>query len=640
MRCPLETREIRAMDSFRLTRDDCVGLAKSAVDAHTLGLAALRVLLDECGVRAVLADPSVCEAFSLPEAPACTDAIELWIRSHRVTVLGLSYRLDPTDAVDFVHQVLRFLIQRRLFRAMGGPIHGVVFAGLPEACVRVKRLAPEVLAVFRGGEDPEETLRGFGIETTRLPRALAETLAYDRDRIAFGQRLIADGAYHTLGPVDRSGYPGFGTASDSVVERLRHGVRRGLPPLIRAHAGPYLPDRADAVRLFLDWARRLAEAGLLDVLSIGTSQLTQSRFGEDWTGLANGGGVPLNSPEEFADVWRVSRPMLVRTYAGTRHMRQLADMYERTIHMAWHTLSFWWFCELDGRGPYSVRENLRHHFDVLDYVASVGKPFEPNVPHHFAFRGADDVSCIAAGFLAAKAARRAGIRHLILQIMLNTPRFTSGYHDLAKARALLRLVRELEDDSFRVIVQPRGGLDYFSPDENTAKAQLAAVTALMDDIEPRDAASPPIIHVVGYSEGCRLADPEVINESIRITRQALTEYRRLRAKGEIDDMTDHPGVAARTEELVSEVRVIVRALEQHLPDLYSPRGFYEVLSRGAFPLPELCACRAEFARATQWRTRPWRGGVCVTDTSGRPVSAAQRVEILATQGPPDREPSP
>jgi hypothetical protein len=39
-----------------------------------------------------------------------------------------------------------------------------------------------------------------------------------------------------------------------------------------------------------------------------------------------------------------------------------------------------------------------------------------------------------------------------------------------------------------------------------AKAQLAAVTAMMDDIEPQDEGSPQIIHVVSYSEAFRLAD--------------------------------------------------------------------------------------------------------------------------------------
>ena len=53
--------------------------------------------------------------------------------------------------------------------------------------------------------------------------------------------------------------------------------------------------------------------------------------------------------------------------------------------------------------------------------------------------------------------------------MLNTPRFTWGIQDLAKSRAMLKLVKELEDSHFRVVLQPRAGLDYFSADLDKAK---------------------------------------------------------------------------------------------------------------------------------------------------------------------------
>jgi len=311
---------------------------------------------------------------------------------------------------------------------------------------------------------------------------------------------------------------------------------------MRAHVGPYLPDRIEAVHLFLDWIRQLAQAGLLDVLSIGTSQLTQSNFGEDWGNQPNGGGVPINSSQEFRAIWEAARPMLVRTYAGTKNIPQLARLYEDTIHIAWHALSFWWFSQIDGRGPYPMRESLRQHIETLRFIASSGKPFEPNIPHHFAFRGADDVTYVVSAVLAARTAKALGVRHFILQNMLNTPKSTWGVQDLAKSRAMLQLVRELEDEGFQAILQPRAGLDCFSHDLDKAKVQLAAVSALMDDIEPHDPISPPMIHVVSYSEASHLADPPVVNESIQITRAAIEEYRRLRARGKVPDMSRHPEV--------------------------------------------------------------------------------------------------
>lgn len=612
----------------RITRADCVGLARPALDAHTLGLISLAQLLGECGYRCVLADGVTCTYLNAPDAPENLDGIGRWITAHAITVLGLSYRLDPQDGVRVAARLMNGLTIRRLLKEQGGPIRAVYFAGLPKTCALVRQHVEGVAATFEGDETAAETLERLGVETTAIPKEIATGVRYDEDRLAFGRDLIRKGAYLAVKPANRSGYPEFGTPRDTLVARLRHGVQHGLPPLVRAHAGPFLPDRAAAVRLFLEWTRQLAASGHLDILSIGTSQLTQSNFGEDWADKPNGGGVPLNSPEEFAAVWRAARPMLVRTYAGTKNIRALAQMYEGKISIAWHALSLWWFCRLDGRGPYSLRDNLDRQFDALRYIAATGKPYEPNVSHHFAFRGADDVTYIVAVVLAARAAKAVGIRNLILQVMLNTPRATWGVQDLAKARATLTLVRELEDGAFRVILQPRGGLDYFSPRQEKAKAQLAAVTTLMDDIEPHDQGSPPLIHVVSFSEGYELADPLVIAESIMITRYALDAYRRLRRKGDIDDMTKHPDVKTRTEELLSEARTIIHAIEAAILEPYTAEGLYQTFAMGFLPVPYLWECREEFAKATRWQTRLVRGGVRVVNDSGAPVSAEERVAAI------------
>ncbi|GAH73160.1 unnamed protein product, partial [marine sediment metagenome] len=254
---------------------------------------------------------------------------------------------------------------------------------------------------------------------------------YDAALQSFGRDVVETGDWASVAPVDRQTSPAFGMKREKVVDRIEHGRKSGLPPLMRAHAGPYQPNRRQAVELFESWCRQLAHVGVLDVLSIGTSQLTQARFGEDWSGRPNGGGVPINSPDEYERIWQAARPMLVRTYAGTRGIPALAAMYEETMNIAWHALSLWWFSRIDGRGPNSVLENLHEHFEALRLIASAGKPYEPNVSHHFAFRGADDVTYVVSAVLAARAAKRVGIRDLILQIMLNDPKYTWGVNDLA-----------------------------------------------------------------------------------------------------------------------------------------------------------------------------------------------------------------
>jgi len=218
-----------------------------------------------------------------------------------------------------------------------------------------------------------------------------------------------------------------------------------------------------------------------------------------------------------------------------------------------------------------------------------------------------------------------GIRHLVLQNMLNTPKYTWGIQDLAKSRAMLTLARELEDERFSVFLQPRGGLDYFSHDLDKARAQLAAVTALMDDIEPNNPGSPDVIHVVSYSEASHLADPDVVDESVKITRQALTEYRKLRAKGEIDDMSRHAEVTARTEELLAQARTVLAFIESVFPDPYTAEGLYRIFASGFLAVPYLWECRDEFRHAVQWPTKAIRGSVKVVDDQGVPIPVIDRM---------------
>jgi hypothetical protein len=604
---------------------DRLGIVKPGVDAHLLGVTSVAELLEECGCAVTVAPDEVCRAANHPEGAGASDTIELWIRSSRITRLGYSYRLSPENGTDLFDRLVRQLERRSLFVGQGGPIAALYFAGLPDACRLARTRVSRLAACFDGEETPAETLARLGIRQALLPQETGRALTYDQDRLRFGEEIVRRGDYLGVRPPDRSGYPGYGQESDTLVARLGHAARTDGLPLTRAHMGPYLGDRDEAVRTFLQWTRTLAASGHLDVLSIGTSQLTQARFGEPWGDEPNGGGVPLASQAEFADAWRAARPMLVRAYAGSKDVAAMARTLERTIHNAWHALSLWWFCRIDNRGPLGLRENLDGQLAALRHAAASGTPYEPNVPHHFAFRGADDATYVVSGYLAARAAKEVGIRTLVAQTMLNTPKSTWGVQDLAKARALLALLRELEDRSFRVVLQPRAGLDYFSADPQRAKAQLAAVTALMDDIEPGDTASPPIVHVVSWSEAVRFADPPVIVESARITRHALAEHRKLRARGMVDDMDRDPEVQARTRELLAESRAVIRAIEESVPDPWSAGGLYTVFAAGFLPVPYLWECRDELAAAVAWRTRSIRGSVRLVDERGVPLTVEERI---------------
>lgn len=609
---------------MNVQNDEIFGFIKPSLDVHTLGITTISNLLKDCGYKTVIASNEICEAVENINKVNNLSIVKSWILKNNITSLGFSYRLDPNEAKDLFCRLYYQLVDYKIFAENGGVLRNIFFAGLPDACNLIKNEFGDRVTVFPGDETPIESLTMLGVPSFKFPSDLKQNNEYDLMRWNFAKSIISNEHYKLITPQDHLGYYDAGTYNDSILKRLEYCRKRNSLPIIRAHAGPYNTNRLEAIREFKSWAKTLAQKGLLDVLSIGSSQLTQSNFGENWDNLPNGGGVPINSEVEYREIWEAAKPMLVRTYAGTKNIVKLAEMHERSLNISWHALSFWWFCEIDGRGRNTVLENLKEHFETIKYIASTNKPLEPNVPHHFAFRGADDITFIISGYLAIKSAKKLGIKNVIIQNMLNTPKYTWGVQDIAKARALLKLVRELEDGNFKTYLQLRAGLDFFSPDIDKAKIQLAYVTALMDDIEPENNNSPEIIHVVSYSEAVRLATPEIINESIQITLDSLYEYRRLRREGKIANMCYDKELDLRTDELYFEAKEGIELLEKHIKNLYSPEGLYEVLNKGFFPLPYLIDNNNKYFNATQYRTALKNGGIRVVDDNGNIIRTKDR----------------
>ena len=603
---------------------DVFGFIKPLVDVHTMGVYTMANLLRDCGYKVYISKDDVNEAVEQIQKINNYSFVKSWILKNGITRLGFSYRLDPKEGCDYFMKLYHHLKGDNMFVVDGGILQQVFFAGLPDSCDMVKGKTNGDVLVFPGNESPAESLSMLRVPEDLIPETLSPNNMYDNMRWDFAKKLIESERYNIEQPLDHFGYAECGGEKDSYVSRLRYATEKHTLPIVRTHSGPYNPNRAEALKEYNSWCRDLASSQLLDVLSIGSSQLTQSHFGEDWEGKANGGGVPVNSEMEYRIIRENAKPMLVRTYSGTKDVPSLAKIHEKSLNIAWHALSFWWFDELDGRGQNSLLDNLKEHFETIRWIATTGKPVEPNVPHHFAFRGADDITYIISGYLAAKACKKLGIRHLILQNMLNTPKFTVGVQDLAKGRAMLKLVKELEDGRFRVSLQTRAGLDYFAPDLEQAKIQLASVTCLMDDLEPDNDNSPEIIHVVNYCEAVRLATPPVIKESIRITLNALHEYRRARSSGTIPNMKYDKDVNDREELLYGEAKSAISLMEKAMPNLYTPEGFYKVFVEGFLPVPYLMDQKRKFSKATMWHTAIKNGGVFVVNEEGRIINTVDR----------------
>lgn len=610
---------------------DVFGFIKPLVDVHTMGVYTIANLLRDCGYRVYVSNDDVNEAVEQIQKINNYSLVKNWIVKNGITRLGFSYRLDPQEGCDYFMSLYHQLKGDNMLAANGGQLQQVFFAGLPDTCEMVKGKTDGEVLVFPGNESPIESLSMLHVPEGLMPAALNQNNPYDNMRWDFAKKLIESERWKLEPPLDHLGYPECGKENDTFVARLEYAKKKHSLPIIRTHSGPYNPNRMEALKEYKSWCRILAQSQLLDVLSIGSSQLTQSNFGENWEGMANGGGVPVNSEAEYVAIRENAKPMLARTYSGTKDVPGLAKIHERALNISWHALSFWWFDELDGRGHNSLLDNLKEHFDAVHWIVTSGKPVEPNVPHHFAFRGADDITYIITGFLAAKACKKMGVKHLILQNMLNTPKYTTGVQDLAKGRTMLKLVRELEDNTFHVSLQSRAGLDYFAPDLEEAKVQLAAVTCLMDDLEPENENSPEIIHVVNYSEAVRLATPPIIKDSIRITLNALREYRLARALGKVPNMKYDNEVKERETALYNEAKEAIGMMENAVPNLYTPEGFYKVFVEGFLPVPYLMDQKRKFTKATMWHTAIKNGGISVVDDEGKVINTIDRYRKIISQ---------
>jgi hypothetical protein len=614
---------------MKINENDIFGFIRPNVDAHTLGISTISKLLTDCGYRVEIGNSDITLAVEEISKLNNISFLKQWIISNRITQLGFSYRLDPQNALNNFGKIYSLLSDGNLMERNGGPIKGLYFAGLPESCNKIEKEYNGEVIVFIGDETPFETLRKIGVPESKISNEITIGSDYDINRLEFARKVITEGKYLNRVPIDRSGYTGFGTKQDKVINRIQYARIKNQLPLIRVHVGPYNPNYFEALKEYKSWLKILSKSGFLDIVSIGSSQLSQSDFGTEWGEKPNGGGVPINSEQDLINIWDASRPMLVRTYAGTRNIPNLAHIYEKTINIAWHALSFWWFCQIDGRGPHTVQYNLEEHLATLKIIAQSDKPFEPNIPHHFSFRGADDYTYVLSGYLAAKTAKKYGIRHFIIQTMLNTPKYTWGIQDLAKARSLLFLVKSLEDSNFKTYLQPRAGLDYFSPEIDKAKIQLASVSAMMDDIDPLNKYSPDIIHVVSYSEAIHLATPDIINDSIKITFQAIEDYRIQKALGKVENMAYHKETHERTNDIIREIKKIELMIDMHYKDPYSPIGLYEIFRDGLLPVPYLWEGRDEFKNAVKWNTSLVKGAVKVVDETGIPINPSVRIaEIL------------
>jgi uncharacterized protein (TIGR01319 family) len=334
--------------------------------------------------------------------------------------------------------------------------------------------------------------------------------------------------------------------SDYLLERIQQVRERESRPIIRAHIGI----AAETIEPTIKAIEKLADAGNFEIVSLAPDQTSQELLAKFIRGeedpskyLAGQGGAPIRTIEDLkrlkAATQRGNFPM-TRIYTGTDELVALAHLWEEHLNICFPAVPIFFYNELDGRGPISIRDAFDEHFRTIEYWASVGKPLEINDPHQWGLRYASDDMQVTDHILCAVIALKKGIKVYVQQMMFELPPEISAMDDLAGMKAAYELAEPLTRKfDFKILKQTRSGLPSFPPNLNEAKGHLAFGIYTQLYMEP------DILHVVTHSEAHHEASADDIIESCEITKQVCWDF----IKGNVPQIWSDPIIKDRIREL-------------------------------------------------------------------------------------------
>jgi hypothetical protein len=485
-------------------------------------------------------------------------------------VIGISYRLTPENA--------QFLLEElgSMFKAAGfiGKKR-IMFGGTPPVAEVAK--AFDYIDVIFSGEESGYELRA----------ALR------------GEKLQAQSA---------ASFP------QSALERIQW---KQPYPLLRHHFGP----PAQSIQPTLEGIAQIAEAGVLDVISLGADQDAQANFFRP--ALQNpkskgAGGVPIRTEADLVALYEASRRgnyPLLRSYSGTADHLKYAELLVRTINNAWCATSLFWFNAMDGRGTSSLETSITEHQALMRWHGERNIPVEGNESYHWGMRDAPDSVVCASAYIYAYNAKKVGVKDYILTYMFQSPPHLSNTMDLARCLAILELSDTFAGSEFRIWLQARTGLLSHPVDMRRARAHLAQSTMLQMAVRPH------LIHVVGHTEAHHAATADEVIESALMVQEVVETS--LRGN---PDMTADPQVQARKRQLVEETHLLLEAIkslgETSLDPLGDPSVLAKAVEIGLMDAPQLVNNSYAPGRV---QTRSIQGAILPVDAQRQPLTEAQRI---------------
>jgi uncharacterized protein (TIGR01319 family) len=334
--------------------------------------------------------------------------------------------------------------------------------------------------------------------------------------------------------------------ADTLLERVRQVRQLEKRPIIRAHIGV----AADSIEPTVEAIEKMAEAECLEIVSLAPDQPAQEYLAKFVRGeedpdkyLKGQGGVPIRTKKDLRRLKEATQrgnyPM-TRIYSGTDELVELAKLFEDSFRMPFPAVPIFFYNELDGRGPISIRDSFDEHFEVLRWWAARNKAVEINDPHQWQLRNSTDDMLVTDHVVAGVVALKMDIQHYVMQMMYDLPPGASGLNDLAKFQGAYELIEPLTRHfDFHIIKETRGGLSSFPPNLDRAKGHLATSTYWQMHMEP------DIVHVVSFSEAHHEAKAEDVIESCDIVKQVFEDF----DKGDKPDVWSDRRLMARKRQL-------------------------------------------------------------------------------------------
>jgi uncharacterized protein (TIGR01319 family) len=527
----LTSRDLTGESSEQLNKKRRVMVGAIGKCVHNLGVETFADWMEDQGVGYV--------SVKLGPAVPIREVINK-IREARPEVVGVSMRLGDLHVDKLIHEFVEMATEFGVHPKESGIRYS--FGGLRPAANLVRAMTGMALEEDRFVREDE---KHYDLEAVAREYKEKEHFQGFFEMVAddFVTMEELEQFAHSRAAGSAAGQEGW---SDFLVERIEQVKERENRPIIRAHIGI----AAATIEPTIKAIEKLADAAAFEIVSLAPDQTSQELLAKFVRGeedperyLAGQGGAPIRSIEDLqrlkAATQRGNHP-LTRIYTGTDELLFLAEMWEEHLNISFPAVPIFFYNELDGRGPISIRDAFDEHFRTIEYWASVGKPLEINDPHQWGLRYASDDMQVIDHVLCAVIAQKKGIKHYVMQMMFELPPEISAMDDLAKMKAAYELAEPLTRVfDFNILRQTRSGLPSFPPNLNQAKGHLAF------GIYNQLYLKPDILHVVTHSEAHHEASADDIIESCEIVKQVCWDF----AKGHVPDIWSDPKMKSRIQEL-------------------------------------------------------------------------------------------